>query len=67
MTACQTVIVAWIAMGMNRKDIAMRLHRTIKAVEWHCAEIERKLGFNDPARLTHWAISHKLVELNQTV
>ena len=67
MTALQDIIIAWIAMGLNRKAIADRLHRSIKTVDWHLDVIDGKLGFHDMARLTHWAITHKLVKLNQTI
>ena len=67
MTAIQDLIIAWTAMGMNTKGMARSLHRSDKAVEWHRQNIKRKLGFNDPARLTHYAIQNRLVELNQTV
>lgn len=67
LTVAEELVVAWIAMGCTRKRIADALHRSIKSVDWHMTNIKLKLGFNDPSRLTHWAISTKLIELNQTV
>lgn len=67
MTPIRDIIIAWVAMGMSRKEIAHALHLALPSIEWHLAIIKRKLGFNDPARLTHYAISTKLINLNQTV
>jgi len=67
MTAIQDIIICWTAMGMNTKGMAEVLKRSPKTVEFHQRKIRLKLGFNDPARLTHFALSHKLVKLNQTV
>jgi len=67
MTVTEDLIVAWTAMGCTRKQIAELFHRAPKTIAWHCMSINRKLGFIDPVRLTHYALSHKLLELNQTV
>lgn len=67
MNARQELIIAFIAMGMGRKECAAAIKLSRKCVEWHLDKIKRALGFNDPARLTHYALSRKLVRLNQTV
>ena len=67
MTAYEDVLIAWVAMGMTRKEMAGTLHRSPKTVEGKLAKVKLKLGFNDPARLTHFALSHKLLKLNETV
>ena len=67
LTVQEDLIVAWRAMGLCHKQIADLLHRSEKVVSWHLDKIKRKLGFNDAARLTHLAISRKLVKLNETV
>ena len=67
LNVCEELIVAWIAMGCSRKRIADNLHRSLKSVEWHMTNIKGKLGFNDPARLTHFALSNNLVQLNEIV
>jgi DNA-binding NarL/FixJ family response regulator len=54
-------------MGMCRKQMAETMHRSPKTIEYQLANVKLKLGFNDAARLTHWAISRKLVKLNQTI
>ena len=67
LTVQEDLVVAWRAMGLCHKQIAGLLHRSEKVVSWHMGNIKKKLGFNDAARLTHWAISRKLVKLNQIV
>ena len=67
LTAREVILVAWVAMGMCRKQMASMMHRSPKTIEYQLTNVKRKLGFNDPARLTHWALSRKLVELNQTI
>lgn len=67
MTAVQEIIIAWIAMGMNIKGIAAALHLSEKTVAYHRSAIKKKLGFNDTARLVHWAVSRGLLNLNQTL
>jgi DNA-binding CsgD family transcriptional regulator len=54
-------------MGCTRKQIAELLHRAPKTIAWYCMSINRKLGFIDPVRLTHYAIDCKLIELNQII
>jgi DNA-binding NarL/FixJ family response regulator len=67
LTVQEDLIVAWRAMGLCHKQIAALLHRSEKVVSWHLGNVNRKLGYNDASRLTHWAISRKLVKLNETV
>ena len=67
LTVQEDLIVAWRAMGLSHKQIADLLHRSEKVVSWHLGNVKRKLGYNDAARLTHLAISRKLVKLNETV
>jgi DNA-binding NarL/FixJ family response regulator len=62
----EDLIICWVAMGMNVKGMARMLGRSPKTVEWHLAVIKRKLGFNDPARLTHYALTNQLANLNET-
>ncbi|MEN6533061.1 MAG: LuxR C-terminal-related transcriptional regulator [Bryobacteraceae bacterium] len=65
----QRQIVAGIALGKTRAEIALVLGLSIKTVEFHINNtdnpysIRHKLGFSDTARLTHWAIQHHLVKL----
>lgn len=66
MTARQDLVIAWRAMGCNYKQIAHLLGCSVKSVEQHLVAVRHKLGFNDAARLTHYALSHRLAELNQT-
>lgn len=67
LTIKQQLIVAWTAMGCTRKQIAGMLKLSLKTVEWYMTDINKVLGFSDPARLTHYALTAGLVEINQTV
>lgn len=66
MTARQDIVIMGVAMGMPQKNIAAMLGLSVKGVESHLAKIRRKLGFNDAARLTHYAISRGIVTLGVT-
>lgn len=67
MNARQELIAAWTAMGLTCKQMAHLLHCSDKTISYHLTKIHQRLGFHDSARLTHWALAHNLVQLNQTV
>jgi DNA-binding NarL/FixJ family response regulator len=63
----QRQIVGLLALGWCRKEIASALNLSVKTVEFHIHSpsnrysVQAKLGFHDPARLTHYALSLGLV------
>ena len=63
------LIVAFLAMGMTRKECAATLKLSVKTVDFYINNpdnpnsVQRVLGYYDPARLTHYALLTGLVEL----
>jgi DNA-binding NarL/FixJ family response regulator len=54
-------VVRLLADGMSSKEAAMQLQISIRTVESHRININRKLGFNSIANLVHYAIRHGIV------
>jgi DNA-binding NarL/FixJ family response regulator len=55
-------VVQLLSDGKSNKEIASRLHISIKTVETHRAAIMRKLGLKSITELVRYAIRNKLVE-----
>jgi DNA-binding CsgD family transcriptional regulator len=60
LTVREDILVCWVTMGMTLKEMARKLNRRVKTVNWYLGRINRKLGFNNP-------VKYELVKLNQTV
>jgi DNA-binding NarL/FixJ family response regulator len=54
-------VVRLLADGLSNKEMAARLQISIRTVESHRININRKLGFNSIAKLVHYAIRHGIV------
>lgn len=54
-------VVRLLADGMSNKEAAARLQISIRTVESHRININRKLGFDSVAKLVHYAIRHGIV------
>jgi len=54
-------VVRLLADGMSNKEAATRLQISIRTVESHRININRKLGFDSVAKLVHYAIRHGIV------
>ena len=50
-----------IARGYMYKEIAARLHLSVKTVESHVSNVLRKLQLSSRHELTRWATQHRLV------
>jgi DNA-binding NarL/FixJ family response regulator len=61
LTERECEVVGLLADGMSSKETALRLHISIRTVESHRININRKLGFNSIANLVHYAIRHGIV------
>jgi DNA-binding NarL/FixJ family response regulator len=54
-------VIRLLADGMSSKEAATQLQISIRTVESHRININRKLGFNSIANLVHYAIRHGMV------
>lgn len=61
LTTRQREVLQLIAEGKSTREIAMRLHVSIKTVETHRAQIAQRLGIRDVAGLTRYAMRIGLV------
>lgn len=63
LTPREREVLQLIAEGKNSKEIAARLHLSVKTVETHRRNIMRKLKINSVAGLTKYAIREGLITL----
>jgi DNA-binding NarL/FixJ family response regulator len=61
LTERECEVVRLLADGMSSKEAAMQLQISIRTVESHRININRKLGFTSIANLVHYAIRHGIV------
>jgi DNA-binding NarL/FixJ family response regulator len=61
LTPREREVMLLIARGYRYKDIAARLHLSIKTVETHVSSVLRKLQFSSRHELTRWAARRRLV------
>lgn len=61
LTSRQREILQLIAEGRSTKDIAQRLHVSVKTVETHRAQLMERLGIHDIAGLVRYAIRVGLI------
>lgn len=61
LTAREIEVLRMIAMGDSQAEIAAKIHRTVKTVEWHRASLGRKLGATSRVELARLAIRYGLV------
>ncbi|HXC96089.1 MAG TPA: response regulator transcription factor [Edaphobacter sp.] len=54
-------VMRLLANGMSSKQVASQLQISIRTVECHRININRKLGFNSVAKLVHYAIQHGII------
>lgn len=66
LTARELEILRHIGLGLSTADIAKRLHRSVKTVEWHRVSLGTKLGVTNRVELARLAISAGLVDLHTT-
>src|SRR3989440_470083 len=61
LTAREREVLQLIARGYKYKEIAARLHLSVKTVEAHVSSVLRKLQLSSRAELTRWAHERRLV------
>ncbi len=61
LTAREREVLQLIARGYRYKEIAARLHLSIKTVETHVSAVLRKLQLSSRHELTHWAAQRRLI------
>ena len=61
LTAREREVLQLIARGYMYKEIAARLHISVKTVESHVSSVLRKLQLSTRHELTRWASQHRLI------
>jgi DNA-binding NarL/FixJ family response regulator len=61
LTAREREVLQLIARGYRYKEIAARLHLSVKTVESHVSNVLRKLQLSTRHELARWATQHRLV------
>jgi two-component system, NarL family, response regulator NreC len=56
-------VLRMIALGHTNADIAEQLYVSIRTVETHRAHIQQKLRLGSRPELVHYALTHKLIEI----
>ena len=63
LTPREREVVKLIAEGYTNQQIADLLHRSVKTIESHRANILRKLDIHDSIELVKYAVRKKLIEI----
>jgi DNA-binding NarL/FixJ family response regulator len=61
LTPREREVLQLIARGYMYKEIAARLHLSVKTIESHVSSVLRKLQLSSRHELTRWATQHRLV------
>ena len=64
LTARELEILRLIGAGLSTAEIAKKLHRSVKTVEWHRVSLGNKLGVTNRVELARLAIAAGLVDLH---
>ncbi len=66
LTAREMEILKHIGEGLSTADIAKKLHRSVKTIEWHRVSLGNKLGVSNRVELARIAIAAGIVNLHTT-
>ena len=61
LTPREREVLQLIARGYRYKEIAARLHLSVKTIESHVSSVLRKLQLSSRAELTRWAAQRRLI------
>ena len=61
LTAREREVLRHIARGFTYKEVAVRLHLSVKTVETHVSSVLRKLQLSNRHELTLWAVDRRMV------
>ncbi len=64
LTTRELEIMRLIGLGLSTADIAKKLHRSVKTIEWHRVSLGTKLGVKNRVELARLAISAGMVGLD---
>lgn len=65
LTPREREVLALIGQGLSTADIAKKLHRSVKTVEWHRVSLGNKLGASNRVELARIAIRAGLASLDE--
>jgi len=60
LTARERDVLQLLARGHTNREVAERLHISVRTAEWHRASIRRKLDLASRAALVEFAFAHDL-------
>ena len=63
LSAREREVLRLLAHGHTNREVAERLHISVRTAEWHRASIRRKLSITSRAGLVDFAAAHGLVQL----
>ncbi len=61
LTTREREVLRHIARGFTYKEVALRLHLSVKTVETHVSSVLRKLQLSNRHELTRWAVNRRMV------
>ncbi len=61
LTVREREVLRHIARGFTYKEVAVRLHLSVKTVETHVSSVLRKLQLSNRHELTRWAVDRRMV------
>ena len=61
LTAREQEVLRLIARGYSYKEVAARLHLSVKTIETHVSAVLRKLQLSNRHQLTAWANERRLI------
>jgi len=67
LTAREREVLQLLAHGHTNREVADRLHISVRTAEWHRSSIRRKLDLASRAALVEFAFAHDLAQAGSTI